>query len=395
MWERSERQKIKRDAEWKKQSRLATRWIHYYSWEEEGLQVNYHHERLRHGDHCQAHQKVVTTTTEGHRDYYRLTTSQHTVTHYDKSSTTTTLMTKVETATACGVETTSLHAHCHNVAWWLQQVTTETMEATTRPTRGPCNYNDDNDYNQRERGNESTGHCGHYHDRNHDHKIIVCDNHYYHTQEEERLTTTRNMTGQGEGTTTTMRTKKTVWLRSCRIDYRRGTDDERELRRRLNEPSGYWTDFRCYFSYFLHCFFMALAEKREGPKPPQKLAFRWFLSFNWHRQFLVLAKQKPVLGCAPDLRTKPWQFFVTLFLCPETTTEIGFSEVSRGKRRVKITTWKHYKIGVSRVSCCLFYMLWFRKLCFSASVHQKKVLLKLFSFLHFQWTHPEGQRHTN
>ena len=56
---------------------------------------------------------------------------QHNVTHYDKSSATTALMAKAQAATACGVEITSLQAHYHNVAWWLQQSHYWSKAATT------------------------------------------------------------------------------------------------------------------------------------------------------------------------------------------------------------------------------------------------------------------------
>ena len=111
------------------------------------------------------------------------------------------------------------------------------------PARGPCNYNDDNDYSQRENEQyETTEERGDYHNRSHDYShydMSLCV-WQWSMEEEERLTTTRDMTGQGEGTTTTTKLWRQPWLRSCRIDYNRGTEDERQLRRRLKESSDYW-----------------------------------------------------------------------------------------------------------------------------------------------------------
>ena len=68
----------------------------------------------------------------------------------------------------------------------------------------------------------------------------VCDNDHYHMEGEERLTTTGDMTCQGGGTTTTTRSRKIAMTTSMQDRLQKGVDDERELRRHLNESSDYW-----------------------------------------------------------------------------------------------------------------------------------------------------------
>ena len=80
--------------------------------------------------------------------------------------------------------------------------------------KGPGNYNDYNDNSKREQEKDTTGDWGDYHDRSHDYShydMSLCvwdkDHHYI---EDNRLTTTGEMIGLGEGTTTTTRTRMTA-----------------------------------------------------------------------------------------------------------------------------------------------------------------------------------------